>query len=293
MPALAFVKDLFDAVQGRHVGDENVQQFAVFDPLRRRPFEEGVEDFFVAGFLVDPRGQGLPMRRPVHHQVDPPVPTRVRARGHRRGQPGPDPARNDPIIQPFSHARDMRNRQGGFLERNIDVLTAAGSSRREQGDHAARRRAGGGHQKILFARQRDRWVVGLPGHVEGATDGSRDEVRRFPCRPGTALPEAANRGENDLGLFGGKGGVADSRLVEASHRQGFEDDIGAEGKLSKERATLRALDIQGDPPLARIHVEEMEAAVFSRHTVQERRDGALASASWSLDLDDVRAHVGQ
>ena len=293
VPALALVKDFLHRVAPGEFGDEEIQQFPVLDAPGGGALEEGVEHFLVAGFLVDPLGQGLPMRRPVDHQVDAAVRARIRARGHRGRQAGAHPARDDSVVQPLAHPRDVGDGQGRFLERNVHVLALARPSGAEQGHHAGRGRERAGHEELLLARQGDRGIFGIPRHVEGAAHRPGHQVRGFPAGPGARLPEARDGGHHGGRVRGGQGWIADPQVLEFAGGQGFEHDVGAQGEFAQNRAALGAANVQGHAALARVQVEEMETAVRPGFVAQEGRDRPrLAAARW-LHLDHVGAHVGQ
>ena len=77
MAPLSFVIDLVDSVLTRHVADKYVEQLAVFNPDGRRPFEHGVDDFFVTRLFVNPLRQCFPVQGTVHDQVDQAVLARI------------------------------------------------------------------------------------------------------------------------------------------------------------------------------------------------------------------------
>ena len=65
------------------------------------------------------------------------------------------------------------------------------------------------------------------------------------------------------------------------------------GELAKERSTVGSPDVEGDPALVGIHGHEEEAVLGVRLVAEEGRNEARAVTARALDLDDVRAHIGQ
>ena len=74
---------------------------------------------------------------------------------------------------------------------------------------------------------------------------------------------------------------------------GFEHDVGFAGELEKDRAAVGFFNVESDAALVGVEMKKIETLFRMRNVVFERRDTSRLVARRRLDLDHVRAHVGQ
>ncbi len=209
MAALTFAVDVGDGEARRQLGDPGVDDVARGLPIGRRTLEHGIAGGVVAGHLVNPLRQRLPVQRPVDHQIDQAVPAPIRARRNRGEERGAAPARDDAVVEPLADAADVRRRHRRLLERHVDVLSLAGTGAVEERDHAAGGRVHRRRHARLMTRESHRRVVGVAGHVHRAPERGGDQIGRRELAAWTRLAEARDRGEHESGV--GESKIARSR----------------------------------------------------------------------------------
>ena len=105
--------------------------------------------------------------------------------------------------------------------------------------------------------------------------------------------EARNRCDDDVLAQLAERLIAEVEAVEIARSEVLDHDIGSWHQLAELLAIGLVFEIEGDAALAGVLVEEVEAAVGAWLVANERRYVARGIAAGRLDLDDVRAQVGQ
>ena len=102
------------------------------------------------------------------------------------------------------------------------------------------------------------------------------------------LAEGGDGGVDDLRRPGADGLVADAEALDHAGAEGLENHVGALGKAHEGLAPGRALEIDGEAPLAPVRVAEIDrvAALGGPD-----RAGGIAALR-ILDLDHVRTVIG-
>jgi len=113
--AAALRVHLVDRKPRGQVGDVHIEQITDRLPIRGGAFEHRIQDDVVAGDLVNPLRQGLPVQRAIHDEVHQAVLARVGAGGNGGDQGAADALGNEAVFEPPPDTGDVRDRQVHLL----------------------------------------------------------------------------------------------------------------------------------------------------------------------------------
>ena len=257
----------------------------------RQPARDGGEDGVVGqvGAADDP-GQDRPVRVEEHPEEDAAVLGVVDVGGsgeaelvaqpgivHAHGPDGEEPVRLE----------EERVEQG-----HVEVLAFAGAGavveRTEDGDGTVEAGEVVGQED----RRPHRRPVGVAvqRHEPAGRLGQRVVAALVVLR--AVLPEAADRGVDDVGLHRPDGGVAHAPLVHGPGAEVLHDDVAAPGEVEEHLPALVGPQVEAEAALVAVDVGvgERQRRVRPR---QQRRQAADDLTAGQLDLDDVGAQIGE
>jgi hypothetical protein len=283
--ALAFMVGLGDGELLRQIADEDVEQLAEREPVRGRTAKIGEQDLFVAGPLVDPLRERLPMSRAVHHQIDEAVFAAIGAGRNGSDEPRADALRDDVVLEPFADAGDVRDRGHRLEARDVDVLAPPRAVAMGESDEAAAGGEGRGDDVGLVTGEPDRRIGGIADRDHRGSECARDEVVRAEVALRTRLAEARDRSQDESGIALRELGPAETALGEEADGMTLDHEIGARRERTQSLAIGLAIEVEDDAPLVPVRIRESESVEFAAATQR--------LAVRRLDLDDVRPEIGK
>ncbi len=181
-------------------------------------------------------------------------------------------------------------REHAFGHRDVEVRAAAGAlppdERAEDRGRAPQRTAG--EIRDLHSRHLRR-AVARSRHRERARERDVVEVVTGAMRVRPGLAVAADRAHDDARISRGERRVADAELVHHARAKALDDDIRALDHREERVARRGLFEIERERALAAIDREKP-----ARHAaLQWWQRAQIITELRILDLDDIRAHVGE
>ncbi len=207
----------------------------------------------------------------------------------------------EPAVQRLDAARGMRaaihvaelggeQRERALGHRDVEVRAAAGALASEQRaeDRGRAPQRAAGEIRDLHAGHRGR-PSGGTAHREHARERDVIEIVAGAMRVRPGLAVAADRAHDDLRVLRRQRRVAEAELVHHAGTKALDDDVGALDHRQQRVALRRHLEIERERALAAV---DREVACGHAALARRKRAQVIADAR-ILDLDDVRAHVGE
>ncbi len=181
-----------------------------------------------------------------------------------------------------------RRRDCGLDQRDVGDATFAVACRADKaGERGIGRKQCAEHVRRLYARPH-RHLAGLAGDGQDAGERLDDQVDSSAPPLRSALPKARHRGVDDarIDLLHLRG--TEAELVERARPRRLQEYVRLRRKLEQDIDRLRPLEIEHQAALVAVERGEAHALALA-----DRRCGAAHVALRRLDLDDIRAHVGE
>ena len=180
-----------------------------------------------------------------------------------------------------------------FEDRDVDVLAGAGCGavfeRGEDGDPGVQ----GAEVVGRFAAGAERLFVGVAGDVHQAGESHAGERVAFEAAVGTGLAEGCDGAVDEVRKLGLQVVVAEAERREAAGSFAFDEDVGVGEQFAEDDAAALRLDVKRQALLVGVEVEEEAALVGVGDVAREGAEAAGVVALRRLDLDDLRAEVGE
>ena len=182
---------------------------------------------------------------------------------------------------------------GGLLDAEIDPLAEPVAIARQQRAHDRDRAVAGRRMIGLQAQRPHRLAAGVAVDVEHPGQRRHDGVvgLEVAIRPG--LPERRDRAEDQRGIVAMQVIPSKAELRDRARREAFDDHVGRSRQRADNFRAPPSSQIERQRALIEIVEPEKQAAVAIGKVVDERADSAARLALGWLDLDYVRAHVGE
>ena len=186
----------------------------------------------------------------------------------------------------FGGLRPDLSAEQGRLDELATAAGGAGVQRREDARHQVQRRDVVGDEDAHGGG----WILVTPGGRDESTGRLSREVGAFPVVVGSHRAEGAPLGADDAGVHLGQVVVAESPRLERARFEVADEDVGVPGERFEDLGAARMAQIQGDAALAPVAGDVHGAARILGADVDVP---TLVAEARQLDLDDVRAHVGE
>ena len=120
-----------------------------------------------------------------------------------------------------------------------------------------------------------------------------DDVGGFVVAVWAGLPEVGDRDHHQRRIYGGDCVVVKTERGHDARVEILDKDIRFDQELLEEGSSGGGLQVERNALLASVQVGEQQAAFGVRLVFRERRQTAGGITAGPLDLDDVRAEVGE
>ena len=184
-----------------------------------------------------------------------------------------------------------------FLGRHLDVLAPPG---RESGEQRAERADGGGEGRLeagLVTEGLEGRQIRLTGRAverRHAARAPRDHVGPAVAGVRPREPEGRDGGHHEPRVQRGEPGVVEAVRGHVLRVDVVHEEVGTGDQAVEDRAPARAGEVERDPALVGVQVEEEAALLRVRRAARKRPPLARAVAGDErLDLHHVGAEVGE
>ena len=191
--------------------------------------------------------------------------------------------------------RDLKGRTGdGVADCYVDVLAAARPlplrERQQGGDGGVAARA---EARLGVVAEVGGRALRLPRDRHQAAHRPGDDVGPFVGGVRAVLPERRDRDEHQPWVELRQPLVAEAEPVHLPRRGGLQDDVGRRREALEAGAAGRGLQIKNDAALIGVVGEPVQPLLGVGVVVDEGRPAAGRVAAGRLDLDHIRAEVGE
>ena len=176
-------------------------------------------------------------------------------------------------------------------ERALHPLAQAGAFSLQQGEENAHRCPQRARQ-VSHGRAGDGgWPVARPGQVEQAGQACIVQVVSGPFTVGTFGPIAAQRTVDEAGIHLGQRLVSQIQAFHHAGAKAFQEYVGSFDEPQQDGPSLVRFEVQGEALFAAVKGAKEKA--FAAFRVDGRHVAGPVAAAGTLDLDDLKAQVGQ